>query len=153
MVGVFALRVWCCVQYAAPASALARVAMSSAKALPRDAKLVSLLLATAGAEDAEPGVVAMLLEFAHRSSRAAVDCSETGAGWTSEVLQDSLVYREHAAGKNASAGTGAPTLDDVRLAIQAKVEYTASSTLSKEVRFAQALEICARPAQCGLSLA
>ena len=64
-----------------------------------------------------------------------LDGSETGAGWTSEVLQDSLLYREHAAGKNASAGTGAPTLDDLRLAIEAKVEYTASSTLSKEVRF------------------
>ena len=38
----------------------------SLKDIPRDARIVGLLLASLGATDAEPGVVAMLLEFAHR---------------------------------------------------------------------------------------
>lgn len=34
--------------------------------LPRDARLIALLLAANGAEDSEEGVVRMLVEFAHR---------------------------------------------------------------------------------------
>jgi len=34
--------------------------------VPRDARLVSLILASMGVEDAEPAVLVQLLEFAHR---------------------------------------------------------------------------------------
>lgn len=36
--------------------------------LPRDARLIALLLAANGAEDCEEGVVRILVEFAHRMS-------------------------------------------------------------------------------------
>lgn len=39
---------------------------SAAPPLPRDARLIALLLAANGAEDCEEGVVRMLVEFAHR---------------------------------------------------------------------------------------
>jgi len=41
---------------------------STPSVLPRDARLIALLLAANGAEDCEEGVVRMLVEFAHRSS-------------------------------------------------------------------------------------
>lgn len=34
--------------------------------VPRDARLISLILASMGIEDAEPAVLVQLLEFAHR---------------------------------------------------------------------------------------
>jgi transcription initiation factor TFIID subunit 9B len=39
---------------------------ASSKDIPRDARIIGLILASLGVTDAEPGVVAMLLEFAHR---------------------------------------------------------------------------------------
>jgi len=39
---------------------------SSLAPVPRDARLVSLILASMGVEDAEPAVLVQLLEFAHR---------------------------------------------------------------------------------------
>ena len=44
------------------------ISSSSPSLLPRDARLIALLLAANGAEDCEEGVVRMLVEFAHRSS-------------------------------------------------------------------------------------
>lgn len=41
---------------------------TSQPVLPRDARLIALILAAAGAEDCEEGVVRMLVEFAHRES-------------------------------------------------------------------------------------
>ncbi|GAA5906897.1 hypothetical protein JCM6882_006860 [Rhodosporidiobolus microsporus] len=84
--------------------------------LPRDARLIALLLAASGAEDCEEGVVRMLVEFAHR--------------YTGDVLSDSLMYAEHArsgaSGAGGAAGGAAaavvPSLEDVRLAVQARTE-------------------------------
>ena len=42
----------------------------TAPVLPRDARLIALLLAANGAEDCEEGVVRMLVEFAHREPTA-----------------------------------------------------------------------------------
>jgi hypothetical protein len=50
-----------------PAAALA-TSTPQQPVLPRDARLIALILAAAGAEDCEEGVVRMLLEFAHRES-------------------------------------------------------------------------------------
>lgn len=44
----------------------ATASTSSNKDIPRDARIIGLILASLGVTDAEPGVVAMLLEFAHR---------------------------------------------------------------------------------------
>lgn len=44
---------------------------TAAPVLPRDGRLVALLLASAGAVDCEEGVVRMLVEFAHRESAPA----------------------------------------------------------------------------------
>lgn len=56
-----------------PAALAAQAAAAAAsnqeaanKDLPRDARIIGLILASLGATDAEPGVVAQLLEFAHR---------------------------------------------------------------------------------------
>lgn len=49
--------------------------------LPRDARLIALILAAAGAEDCEEGVVRMLLEFAHRESHPPTALHH-GGQWT-----------------------------------------------------------------------
>lgn len=49
-----------------PAPMSATPSSSAAPLLPRDARLIALLLAANGAEDCEEGVVRMLVEFAHR---------------------------------------------------------------------------------------
>ncbi|GAA5969819.1 hypothetical protein JCM21900_001007 [Sporobolomyces salmonicolor] len=83
-------------------------AASSNPVLPRDARLIALLLAANGAEDCEEGVVRMLVEFAHR--------------YTSDVLTDSLMYAEHARAGSSSTAPVTPSIDDIRLAVQARTE-------------------------------
>src|SRR5689334_22734422 len=73
--------------------------------MPMEAKLVALVLRSMGVEDHEPQVVAQLLEFMH--------------WYVSQVLRDSLLYCQHA-GKPPSA----LNLEDVRLAIQSRVNYS-----------------------------
>ncbi|GAA5825667.1 hypothetical protein JCM3770_005987 [Rhodotorula araucariae] len=80
----------------------------AAPVLPRDARLIALILAAAGAEDCEEGVVRMLVEFAHR--------------YTTDILTDSLMYAEHARATSASTAPVVPSVDDVRLAVQARTE-------------------------------
>lgn len=102
----------------------------STSILPRDARLIALLLAANGAEDCEEGVIRMLVEFAHRSCRPAAGPADEGAGYTTDILTDALVYAEH--GRSATA-TGAivPSLDDIRLAVQTRTE---GAKMPKEVR-------------------
>ncbi|GAA5927446.1 hypothetical protein JCM3775_005986 [Rhodotorula graminis] len=80
----------------------------AAPVLPRDARLIALILAAAGAEDCEEGVVRMLVEFAHR--------------YTSDILTDSLLYAEHARSGSSSTAPVVPSIEDVRLAVQARTE-------------------------------
>ncbi|GAA5944483.1 uncharacterized protein JCM15063_006378 [Sporobolomyces koalae] len=114
---------------------------SAPPVLPRDARLISLLLAANGAEDAEEGVVRMLVEFAHR--------------YTSDILTDSLMYAEHArsanngqaatGGANPSAAAGGalvPSIDDVRLAVQARTE---SASVPKEFLLQLATQVNSVP--------
>jgi len=54
-------------------------------------------------------------------------------GYVIEILQDSLVYADH-------AGRGDVELDDVRLAIQARVNYSFSPPPSRETTMALAAE-------------
>ncbi|KAJ2444287.1 Transcription initiation factor TFIID subunit 9 [Coemansia sp. RSA 2424] len=78
---------------------------------PRDYKIIALLLQSHGVEDCDPSVINQLLEFSHR--------------YTVDVLQDAMVYAEHAKKTDID-------MDDVRLAIQGRVNYSFTSPPDKE---------------------
>lgn len=88
---------------------------TSTESLPPAARAIALLLAsTPTVQDAQPGVLHQLLEFSHR--------------YTAQVLSDALVYAEHA---------GRPSkveMDDVTLAVQARVGWEFGGRVPKEVR-------------------
>ncbi|WFC96773.1 Transcription initiation factor TFIID subunit 9 [Malassezia brasiliensis] len=84
--------------------------------VPRDARLIALILASMGIEDTEPAVLVQLMEFAHR--------------YTSQVLQDALVYADHAASRQGGSNV---SIDDVQLAIQSRVNYSFSQPPPKEM--------------------
>ncbi|GAA94224.1 uncharacterized protein L969DRAFT_45844 [Mixia osmundae IAM 14324] len=98
-------------------------------AIPRDARLIALILSSMGVDQAEPGVVAILMEFAHR--------------YTTEILTDALVYADHAhRGLGASSAANlTPDLADVRMALKAKLEHSMSSAWPKEFLMPLALEL------------
>ncbi|KAK7388038.1 hypothetical protein VNO78_22839 [Psophocarpus tetragonolobus] len=81
-------------------------------ALPRDAKIVKSLLKSMGVEDYEPRVIHKFLELWYR--------------YVVDVLTDAQVYSEHA---------GKPSIDcdDVKLAIQSKVNFSFSQPPPREV--------------------
>ena len=86
-------------------------------ALPPTARAIALLLAsTPTVQDAQPGVLHQLLEFAHR--------------YTAQVLTDAQVYAEHA----GRPGTSKIEMDDVVLAAQARVGWEFGGRIPKEVR-------------------
>ncbi|GAA6018400.1 hypothetical protein JCM10207_000879 [Rhodosporidiobolus poonsookiae] len=91
-----------------PTAAAASSRSDQPSVLPRDARLIALLLAAAGAEDCEEGVVRMLVEFAHR--------------YTTDILTDALMYADHARAGSSSTAPVVPSLDDLRLAVQARTE-------------------------------
>ncbi|KAF9897387.1 Transcription initiation factor TFIID subunit 9 [Lobosporangium transversale] len=78
---------------------------------PRDAKVISLILQSLSVEDTEQKVIHQLLEFAHR--------------YTTDVFQDALLYSEH-------AGRTEVGLEDVKLAIQGRVNHSFTSPPLKE---------------------
>lgn len=80
--------------------------------LPRDAKIVKTLLKSMGVEDYEPRVIHQFLELWYR--------------YVVDVLTDAQVYSEH-------AGKGAIDCDDVKLAIQSKVNFSFSQPPPREV--------------------
>ncbi|KAJ1550962.1 Transcription initiation factor TFIID subunit 9B, partial [Nowakowskiella sp. JEL0078] len=79
--------------------------------LPRDARMVSLLLLALDIDEYEPRVVPLLLEFMHR--------------YVSDVLQDAQLFAEHA---------GHPDIDlsDIKLAVEARVANSFTTPPSKE---------------------
>jgi transcription initiation factor TFIID subunit 9B len=82
--------------------------------LPQTGRAIALLLAsTPAVQDAQPGVIQQLLEFAHR--------------YTHNVLTDARVYAEHA------GRVDKVDLDDVTLAIQARVGWEFGGRVPKEV--------------------
>lgn len=80
--------------------------------LPRDARVVKSLLKSMGVEDSEPRVIHQFLELWHR--------------YVVDVLSDAQVYSEH-------AGKAAIDCDDVKLAVQSKVNFTFSQPPPREV--------------------
>jgi transcription initiation factor TFIID subunit 9B len=85
-----------------------------ADTLPPTARTIALLLASNPAvQDAQPGVLHQLLEFSHR--------------YTTQVLSDAQVYADHA------GRTGKIEIDDVVLAVQARVGWEFGGRVPKEV--------------------
>lgn len=80
--------------------------------MPRDAKIVKSLLKSMGVEDYEPRVIHQFLELWYR--------------YVVDVLTDAQVYSEH-------AGKSAIDCDDVKLAIQSKVNFSFSQPPPREV--------------------
>jgi len=80
--------------------------------MPRDAKIVKSLLKSMGVEDYEPRVVHQFLELWYR--------------YVVDVLTDAQVYSEH-------ANKTAIDCDDVKLAIQSKVNFSFSQPPPREV--------------------
>ncbi|PVU89151.1 hypothetical protein BB561_005522 [Smittium simulii] len=79
--------------------------------IPRDIKLMSILLQSQGIEDCETNIANQLLEFSKK--------------YTLEVLQDALVYSEHAEKKELD-------VDDIKLAIQGRVNYSFTNSPESE---------------------
>lgn len=84
--------------------------------IPRDARLIALILSSMGVSDIEPAVLLQLLEFAHR--------------YTYDVLTDALVYSDHANSRQAGSNL---SLDDVNLAIQSRVNHSFTGAPDKDV--------------------
>ncbi|OMO70641.1 Transcription factor TAFII-31 [Corchorus capsularis] len=80
--------------------------------LPRDAKIVKTLLKSMGVENYEPRVIHQFLELWYR--------------YVVDVLTDAQVYSEH-------AGKQTIDTDDVKLAIQSKVNFSFSQPPPREV--------------------
>ncbi|KAF1887516.1 hypothetical protein Lal_00040570 [Lupinus albus] len=80
--------------------------------MPRDAKIVKSLLKSMGVEDYEPRVIHKFLELWYR--------------YVVDVLTDAQVYSEH-------ASKSAIDCDDVKLAIQSKVNFSFSQPPPREV--------------------
>lgn len=88
--------------------------MLRSEAIPPTARAIALLLSsTPTVHDAQPGVLHQLLEFSHR--------------YTSQILSDALVYAEHA------GRPGKVEMDDVTLAVQARVGWEFGGRVPKEV--------------------
>ncbi|KAI0356519.1 TFIID-31kDa-domain-containing protein [Trametes cingulata] len=86
---------------------------SVAETLPTSARGIALLIAsTPTVQDAQPGVLHQILEFSNR--------------YTAQVLSDALVYAEHA------GRTGKVEMEDVVLAVQARVGWEFGGRVPKE---------------------
>ena len=96
---------------------------SAADSIPPSARAIALLLAaTPTVQDAQPGVLHQLLEFSNR--------------YTAQVLSDALVYAEHAGRANGPGGVGRVEMEDVVLAVQARVGWEFGGRVPKEVSLA-----------------
>ncbi|KAG1892635.1 transcription initiation factor IID, 31kD subunit-domain-containing protein [Suillus subluteus] len=103
-------------------------AQQPADTLPPTARAIALLLAsTPTVQDAQPGVLHQLLEFAHR--------------YTAQVLSDAQLYAEHA----GRSGASKIEMDDVVLAIQARVGWEFGGRVPKEYILSLASQTNATP--------
>ncbi|KAH9482844.1 Transcription initiation factor TFIID subunit 9 [Psilocybe cubensis] len=94
--------------------------------LPATARAIALILSSApSVQDVQPGVLHQLLEFSHR--------------YTTQVLTDASVYAEHA------NRAGKIEMDDVTLAVQARVGWEFGGRVPKEYILSLAAEVNAQP--------
>ncbi|KTW28809.1 hypothetical protein T552_01439 [Pneumocystis carinii B80] len=97
------------------------------KRVPRDARIVHLILASLGVEAYQQNVPLQLLTFAHR--------------YTHQVLQDALVYSDYA---RPEGGTGL-TVEDIRLAIASQMNNSFRGPPPKEFLLELAFERNRKP--------
>ncbi|ORX34761.1 transcription initiation factor IID, 31kD subunit-domain-containing protein [Kockovaella imperatae] len=83
---------------------------SDTRPVPRDGRLISLILASKGIEDADERVIHQMLDFAHR---------EQNGCYTADVLQSAQSLADHA----GRAGPSRIEKEDVELAIQFRKRY------------------------------
>ncbi|KAH0840086.1 transcription initiation factor IID, 31kD subunit-domain-containing protein [Lanmaoa asiatica] len=103
-------------------------AQAPSETLPPTARAIALLLAsTPTVQDAQPGVLHQLLEFAHR--------------YTTQVLSDAQVYAEH----GGRSGVTRIEMDDVVLAVQARVGWEFGGRVPKEYLMSLASQTNATP--------
>jgi transcription initiation factor TFIID subunit 9B len=111
-------------------------------ATPRDVRLLHLILASMGVTSYQDRVPLQIMDFAYR--------------YTHGVLQDALYYNDHAHGSSSgnsaniqAAGLGpsnAPlTVEDIRLAVAARVNYQFKPVPPKELLLELAQEKNKRP--------
>lgn len=104
---------------------------------PRDVKLLHLILASMGVTSYQDAVPLQLMDFAHR--------------YTLGILNDALLYNDYANanGGQLPAGVGASsaqlTVDDIRLAVAARVQNQFKPAAPKEMLLELALERNRRP--------
>ncbi|KAJ3342882.1 Transcription initiation factor TFIID subunit 9B [Entophlyctis luteolus] len=89
--------------------------------LPRNAKLVSLLMQAMDVTDYHPAVLPQALEFMHRKYPLV-----TGTRYVLDVVGDAQLFAEH-------AGRSELAVDDVRLAIEGKLSHSFTPLPSNEV--------------------
>lgn len=91
--------------------------------VPRDGRLISLILASKGVEDADERVIHQLLDFSHRQLRCYVRAGTnlTKTGYTADVLRSAQTLADHA----SRGGAAVPRIEkeDVELAIQMRKRY------------------------------
>ncbi|ODV88897.1 hypothetical protein CANCADRAFT_130629 [Tortispora caseinolytica NRRL Y-17796] len=92
---------------------------------PQDARLLHLIFASAGVNEYEERVPLQLMDFAYR--------------YTYSVLQDALVYAEHAHNSNNV------TTEDIRLAVAARTNHEFRPAPPKELLMQLAQERNSRP--------
>lgn len=107
-------------------------------ATPRDVRLLHLILASMGVTAYQDRVPLQLMDFAYR--------------YTHGVLQDALYYSDHAGASTSTlpAGVGSSsstslTVDDIRLAVGARVNYQFKPAPPKELLLEMAQEKNKRP--------
>ncbi|SCU83774.1 LAMI_0C04610g1_1 [Lachancea mirantina] len=90
--------------------------------VPRDVRLLHLLLASQNIHQYEDQVPLQLMDFAHRYTRG--------------VLKDAMIYSDYASGEsNAEL-----SVEDIRLAIAARTQYQFKPTAPKELMLQLAAE-------------
>ncbi|KAH3670670.1 hypothetical protein OGAPHI_001185 [Ogataea philodendri] len=77
--------------------------------VPRDVRLLHLIFATQGIQSYQDHVPLQLMDFAYR--------------YTCGVLQDAVLYNDHAFGGASGSSNNALTNEDIRLAIAARTNY------------------------------
>lgn len=87
------------------------------KPLPRDALILEKILESMGIEKYEPRVIEQFLELIYRNHHSPHQSTHSIVGYVTDVLTDAQVYKEH-------SGRTDLDLEDVRLAIQSRVNYS-----------------------------
>lgn len=108
----------------------------SGEQVPREAKLISILLTHAGVPECEPKVIQQLSEFMFsmdpRRVRSGLIFWFRWLEYTTDILQDAIIYGEH-------AGKGEVDIEDIKLAIQTHTSHVFSGPPSRDVAWSLSL--------------